>query len=50
MSLVRVSEETRIKLTMIREALSFKEGRTVNYNDVIKELLKCYEESAKKPR
>jgi hypothetical protein len=47
MYLVRVSEETRIKLTMFKEAFSFRDGQSKDYNDVIKELIDFYGRHAK---
>ena len=50
MFLLRVSDKTRIKLTLIREALSIREGRGVSFNYVIQELLESYEREAQKQR
>lgn len=44
MYLVKVKEETKTELNLIREAFSKREGKEVSYNYVIEELLKVYRE------
>ena len=50
MFLLRVSDKTRIQLTLIKEGLAVREGRNVSFNYVIQELLKSYEREAMKQR
>jgi len=50
MFLLKVSDKTRIQLSLIKEGLSIREGRDVSFNYVIQELLKIYEREAKKQR
>ncbi len=50
MFLLRVTDKTRIQLTMIREALSLREGREVSFNYVVQELLRAYEREAQRLR
>ncbi|MFW6117285.1 MAG: hypothetical protein ACOC6G_01710 [Thermoproteota archaeon] len=47
MYLVKVKDETKIALNLIREALSKREGQEVSYNYVIEELLEVYKEFSK---
>jgi hypothetical protein len=44
MFLVRVSNDTRMKLTALKQALEVREGRELNLDDAVQELLVFYYE------
>ncbi|MFP3951588.1 MAG: hypothetical protein ACLFVP_05560 [Candidatus Bathyarchaeia archaeon] len=50
MYLLKVTDETKTELNLIRDALSRREGETVSYNYVIEELLKVYREHSRQVR
>jgi len=47
MYLLKVKEETKTELNLIREGLSKRHSREVSYNYVIEELLRVYKEQSK---
>lgn len=47
MYLLKVKEEVKTELNLIREGLSKRQGEEVSFNYVIEELLRVYKETSK---